>query len=55
MFAAIGSYGIVGVAMAKAVGQILQNGIVLLVVKKKTGMWTHIGFRGMPRLWRTTR
>ena len=55
MFAAVESYGIVGVAMAKAAGQILQNGIVLLVVKKKTGMWTHIGFRGMPRPWRTTR
>jgi O-antigen/teichoic acid export membrane protein len=55
MFAALEPYGIVGVAMVKAAGQILQNGIVLLVVKKKTGMWTHIGFRGMSQLWRTTR
>ena len=55
MFAAVGPYGIVGVAMAKAAGQILQNGVVLLVVKHKTGMWTHIGFGGMPRPWRVTR
>jgi O-antigen/teichoic acid export membrane protein len=50
MFAAVKPYGIAGVAMAKTVGQILQNGIVLLVVKQKTGMWTHVGFRGIPRL-----
>jgi O-antigen/teichoic acid export membrane protein len=55
MFAAVKPYGIVGVAMAKAAGQILQNGIVLLVVKQKTGMWTHVGFRGMSQLWRITR
>jgi len=55
MFAAVEPYGIVGVAMAKAAGQILQNGIVLLVVKRKTGMWTHVGFRGMSQLWRITR
>jgi O-antigen/teichoic acid export membrane protein len=55
MLAAVEPYGIVGVAMAKTVGQILQNGIVLLVVKQKTGMWTHIGFRGISQPWRTTR
>lgn len=55
MFAAVEPYGIIGVAMAKTAGQILQNGIVLLVVKHKTGMWTHIGFREMPRPWRVTR
>ena len=54
MFAAVEPYGIVGVAMAKAAGQILQNGIVLLVVKRKTGMWTHVGFRGISQLWRIT-
>jgi len=50
MFAAVKPYGIAGVAMAKTAGQILQNGIVLLVVKQKTGMWTHVGFRGISRL-----
>ena len=55
MFAAVKPYGIVGVAMAKVAGQILQNGIVLLVVKQKTGMWTHVGFRGISQLWRITR
>jgi O-antigen/teichoic acid export membrane protein len=54
MFAAVVPYGIVGVAMVRAAGQILQNGIVLLVVKRKTGMWTHVGFRGMSQLWRIT-
>ncbi len=55
MFAAVEPYGIVGVAMAKAAGQILQNGIVLLVVKRKTGMWTHVGFKGISQLWRIAR
>ena len=55
MLAAVEPYGIVGVAMAKTIGLILQNGIVLLVVKQKTGMWTHIGFRGISQPWRITR
>ena len=55
MFAAVKPYGMVGVAAAKTAGQILQNGIVLLVVKQKTGMWTHVGLRGMSQLWRSTR
>ena len=55
MLAAVEPYGIVGVAMAKTIGQILQNGIVLLVVKQKTGMWTHIGVRGISQPWRITR
>jgi len=55
MFAAVKPYGIAGVAVAKTAGQVLQNGIVLLVVKQKTGMWTHVGFKEMPRLWRITR
>jgi hypothetical protein len=48
-------YGIVGVAMSRMVGQLLQNGIVLLVVKKKTGMWTHVRFRGISQPWTITR
>jgi hypothetical protein len=55
MIATAKPYGIVGVAMSKTAGQVLQNGIVLLVVKQKTGMWTHVGFRGISRLWRSTR
>jgi O-antigen/teichoic acid export membrane protein len=55
MFATVEPYGIVGVAIAKTAGQILQNVIVLLVVKHKTGMWTHIGFKGISQPWRTAR
>jgi O-antigen/teichoic acid export membrane protein len=49
------AYGIAGVAVARMAGQILQNGIVLVVVKQKTGMWTHVGFKGLPGLLRTAR
>jgi O-antigen/teichoic acid export membrane protein len=52
MLATVEPYGIVGVAVSKTVGQILQNVIVLLVVKQKTGMWTHVGLRGISRPWR---
>jgi O-antigen/teichoic acid export membrane protein len=48
-------YGIVGVAMSKTAGLVLQNGIVLLVVKQKTGMWTHVGLKGIFQLWRIAR
>jgi O-antigen/teichoic acid export membrane protein len=44
MLATVEPYGIVGVAASRMAGQVLQNGIVLLVVKQKTGMWTHMGF-----------
>jgi O-antigen/teichoic acid export membrane protein len=55
MLATAAPYGIVGVAIAKTAGQVLQNAIVLLVVRQKTGMWTHIGFRGISQPWRSTR
>jgi O-antigen/teichoic acid export membrane protein len=55
MIATVKPYGIVGVAIASTAGQVLQNVIVLLVVRQKTGMWTHAGFRGITQLWRTTR
>jgi O-antigen/teichoic acid export membrane protein len=55
MLVTVEPYGIAGVAMIKTAGLILQNGIVLLVVKRKTGMWTHVGFEGMSRLWRSAR
>jgi O-antigen/teichoic acid export membrane protein len=54
MIAAVKPYGIVGVAIALTAGQVLQNVIVLLVVRQKTGMWTHVGFKGVSKLWRTT-
>jgi O-antigen/teichoic acid export membrane protein len=53
MIATAKPYGIVGVAVAKTAGQVLQNGIVLLVVKQKTSMWTHVGLKGISRLWGT--
>ena len=55
MIATVQPYGIIGVAISVAASQVLQNGIVLLVVKHKTGMWTHIGFRGISQPWRITR
>ena len=55
MLATAEPYGIAGVAMSKTAGQVLQNGIVLLVVKRKTGMWTHVGFKGISQLWRIAR
>jgi O-antigen/teichoic acid export membrane protein len=55
MLVTVKFYGIVGVAVAKTAGQVLQNVIVLLVVKQRTGMWTHIGIRGISQPWRSTR
>jgi O-antigen/teichoic acid export membrane protein len=55
MLATVEPYGIVGVAMCKTADLILQNGIVLLIVKRKTGMWTHVGFKGISQLWRIAR
>jgi O-antigen/teichoic acid export membrane protein len=55
MFATVEPYGIIGVAMSSTAGLVLQNGIVLLVVKHKTGMWTHVGLRGISQPWRITR
>ncbi len=55
MLATAKPYGIAGVALSKTAGQVLQNGIVLVVVKQKTGMWTHVGLRGIYQLWRIAR
>src|SRR5215211_3655989 len=55
MLATAKPYGIAGVAMSKMAGQVLQNGIVLLVVKRRTGMWTHVRLKGISQLWRTAR
>jgi O-antigen/teichoic acid export membrane protein len=55
MLATVEPYGIVGVAMSRTAGIVLQSGIVLLVVKRKTGMWTHVGFKGISQFWRIAR
>jgi O-antigen/teichoic acid export membrane protein len=55
MLAAVEPYGIIGVAISGTAGQVLQNVIMLLVVKQKTGMWTHVGFKGISKLWRIAR
>jgi len=55
MLVTVEPYGIVGVAISRTAGIVLQNGIVLLVVKRKTGMWTHVGFKGISELWRIAR
>ena len=55
MLATVEPYGIVGVATSRMAGQILQNGIVLLMVKQRTGMWTHVRLRGISLPWRITR
>ena len=41
-------YGSVGVACAVAVTTTLQNVIMVLVAKRKTGMWTHVMFSLAP-------
>jgi O-antigen/teichoic acid export membrane protein len=55
MLATVRPYGLVGVVVCRMAGHVLQNGIQLVVVKQKTGMWTHVGFRGIAQLWRITR
>jgi O-antigen/teichoic acid export membrane protein len=55
MLATVEPYGIVGVAMVRTAGLVLQNGIVVLVVKWRTGMWTHVGFKGISQFWRIAR
>jgi O-antigen/teichoic acid export membrane protein len=41
-------YGSVGVACAAALTTVLQNVIMVLVAKRKTGMWTHVMFSLSP-------
>jgi O-antigen/teichoic acid export membrane protein len=41
-------YGAVGVACAVAVTTALQNMIMVLLAKRKTGMWTHVMFSLTP-------
>jgi len=35
-------YGATGVAATSAAGLIFQNAVMLLVVRKKLGIWTHV-------------
>lgn len=46
---AVQHYGTVGVACATASGLILQNIAMVLIVKKKVGVWTHATFTGLRR------
>ena len=55
MIAAAGAYGITGVAMVRLVGAVLQNGLTVLVVKQKTGMWVHAGFIRISDMLRVVR
>jgi hypothetical protein len=41
-------YGPVGVASTSAAIMILQNVLLVLVAKRKTGMWTHVRFSLSP-------
>ncbi len=45
-----GPYGATGVAAATAAGVIVTNVSYWLVVKRKTGIWTHAGLRGFSSL-----
>jgi O-antigen/teichoic acid export membrane protein len=47
-FLAAPRFGSVGVASAAAVTTCLQNVILVLIAKKKTGMWTHVIFSLSP-------
>ena len=40
----VGPYGAVGVASSAAFGMVLQNVFMLVSVKRKVGIWTHIRF-----------
>jgi hypothetical protein len=43
----VGPYGMTGVALSRLAGWVLQNGLTVLVAKRKTGMWIHAGFVSM--------
>jgi O-antigen/teichoic acid export membrane protein len=45
---AVTRYGPVGVAAAAAITTSLQNVIMVLLAKRKTGMWTHVSFSLAP-------
>jgi hypothetical protein len=41
-------YGPIGVAAAAALTTSLQNVIMVLLARRKTGMWTHVSFSLSP-------
>ena len=45
---AVRDYGPVGVACAAGATTALQNVIMVLLAKRKTGMWTHVSFSLAP-------
>ena len=45
---ATGRYGALGVASAAALTTTLQNVIMVLLARRKTGMWTHVSFSLSP-------
>lgn len=49
----VGPYGATGVAAAAATGVAICNISFWLMAKRKTGMWTHMGFTGLSDLLRT--
>lgn len=49
---AVQQYGAVGVAGAAASGVILQKMVMLFVVRKKVGVWTHAGLSGFASMAR---
>ncbi len=54
MFAVVGTYGILGVAMVRFLGVTVQSAIIWLMARYKTGMWTHAGFSQLSWLVRGT-
>jgi O-antigen/teichoic acid export membrane protein len=46
---AVQHYGATGVAAAASAGLILQQAVLLVLVKKKTGIWTHVSLAKLPR------
>jgi O-antigen/teichoic acid export membrane protein len=52
---AVGPYGATGVAVTAAVGISVYNVVLWLVARRKTGLWTHVGFGGFFEAIRATR
>jgi O-antigen/teichoic acid export membrane protein len=53
--AVVGPYGATGVAAVMGAGISIYNVVLLLVAKRKTGMWTHAGFGGFSDAIRAAR
>lgn len=55
IFAVVRPYGITGVAVARFMGLTAQNILMWLMVRHRTGMWTHGGLKALPWLLRRMR